>query len=831
MSEIFAPGSIAGPQGTIGAAGSQGSVTALASSVMPVPGNLFNFAAAKVNFVTASDGSIVAQSGAGGGPSWITNLMYCPGATQLVLNYTAADSGFGPGAFIQLFDANGTFVSVLGSMGSWSTAPGTVITLPGTQVYARMTLLQGVGPGVPPSGAMICVGTSLPVYASFGPNVSSVEATNIAAAVSAQTTATNTSIQKAVNALATGIIPTPLNRLDPNKCQIAHVTNADGTVSASAIAGSPIATGMIYCPGATRMICNQPVFTSTNGQYLQLFDSQGIFTGTAPVVNGASYINNMLEVVPLPGTQTYIRFTMSAAASSNQGPAPTFTMVYAGDATTIPALTQYTKFVPFFGYPTPTRGSIRRASELGCALDCVLSTGLNSFGTAPTDDTALLNAFLATASATNPIKLIIDGVASITGLVVAAAGYTTIEGVGWQSGIYLASGSNVSSITLGSVGAYNVAAPARIATDITLRDFTINGNGAGQTADGYGAMLSSCTNSLIDHVQFLQAFYFAMTFSNASGIVVRGCTFTSGGTMHDGVHLNGPVEDVLISDCVFATGDDAVAINCPEGYGGDISRVVVTNCVFNNALTVARIYTSLGVTAMSTNNIHKARQIAFSNCVGSTRVCAFSLGINGPGTQSTADVNQIEDLLIENCDITSNVNGESLGWILVSDSVGLLQVRGCVMRSPTIATPFVMFNGISQVSHLVLSDVTILRNSTGNSTPALFDNTNAISVGKLTINGARVTDEAGTSYAAIAEALVFGSPVAELVIESLDMDHFTALAASFANVSVARGAGLLGTGAQIADATMGNNALYLSFNASGTPSIKVAGVAKRLAIA
>jgi hypothetical protein len=856
MSEIYAPGSIAGAQGPAGPAGSEGSVTTLASSILPVPINLFNFAAAQQNYVTNSDGSIGghAPGSIGGGPPWVTNLLYCPGATQLLSNHAIGDNGFGPGAYIQLFDANGNFVSNLDSMGSWKIAAGTAISLPGTQVYVRLTLIDGPGGGVAPTQAMIIAGAaSSPAaipgsFVSFAPYLSSVVDTNIAAAL---TTAKAYGVDTA-NGLCSFLVPCNANLFDPAKAVPAHACGNDGTLAATAWDGGNVTTsGMVYCPGATAFVCNTHVMCdnfdgSGTTAGCQLFDAAAGFVGTAamPSPGGGDNINPF-TAIELPGTQTYIRIAIKLEGGSAQGTLPAHAMLFAGQADALAALSTATPFLPFFGGQTLNacaRTSVKKASDLGCALDCVITTGLTRAGTTPTDDTALLNTFLATASATNPVKLILDGCAYTTGLVIAAPGYTTIEGIGWQSGIFVASGANQNGITIGATGsapfglgaggAYNATLPARSAANVILRDFTLNGNGAGNNGDGAGALIVNTAGILVDHVNFLQACYFALTISNSSGILVRGCSFTSTATLHDGIHLDGPVEDVLIAHCVFSTGDDAIAVNCPEGYGGDISRVAVVNCIFDNSLTAMRIYTSLQPAAMPSNNLHKARQIVVSNCTGRTQVCAFSLGINGPdGNQSLTNVNQIEDLLIENCDISSDTSAKGLGWILVSDAVGLIQARGCVMRAPLGSAPFVMFNGASQVGHVVLSDITILRNPDGYSTPALFDNTNAISVGKLTLNGARVTDEAGTNYAAIPAALVFGAGVAELVIHALDMDHFSALTWSFANVAIARGAGLLGTGAQIPDATMDSDALYLSSNAGGALSIKIGGAAKRIALA
>ena len=57
-----------------------------------------------------------------------------------------------------------------------------------------------------------------------------------------------------------------------------------------------------------------------------------------------------------------------------------------------------------------------RAPEIGCALDCDLTTGRNKYHDGPaTDDGPRINAAMAGASAANPITLIIDGSALISG--------------------------------------------------------------------------------------------------------------------------------------------------------------------------------------------------------------------------------------------------------------------------------------------------------------------------------------------------------------------------------------------------------------------------------
>ncbi len=73
--------------------------------------------------------------------------------------------------------------------------------------------------------------------------------------------------------------------------------------------------------------------------------------------------------------------------------------------------------------PVPVAGmTYVRASQIGCGLDCDLRNGRNKHtGGKATDDGPRINAAMASASASNPITLIIDGSALISGLFLPAA--------------------------------------------------------------------------------------------------------------------------------------------------------------------------------------------------------------------------------------------------------------------------------------------------------------------------------------------------------------------------------------------------------------------------
>jgi hypothetical protein len=432
--------------------------------------------------------------------------------------------------------------------------------------------------------------------------------------------------------------------------------------------------------------------------------------------------------------------------------------------------------------------------------------------------------------------------------VISPNGYTTIEGTGWGSGIYLMDNCNQDAIRIGAYtpateGTFNVAAPAQAATNIILRDFVIHGNGEGvagsfgvtavnQPVAGapahavYGITLANCTNVHVDNVSFHDCAWFALLLSNVSFATVSNCQFISTGTTHDGVHMNGLCSDISIANSYFATGDDAIALNAPEGYGGDISRVTVTNCTFNGSLTVMRAYTSLDPAAMATNNTHKIRNVVVSNCTGNTRDECFNIGITNGGLSATFDADQLQDFSVSNCTLSS-----PLGLALLLTPIGSITFKG-VKFIPASASPLVCV--WYPVGELTLDDVTVLRNPDGNSAPAgLVANSGISNIETLSLLNCRVVDEVGSAYTALPYALDIAGTVACLRVEGLDLSHITALAsaAGWAGVTKLLGGGVMGTGAQVPDSVMGDNALYLSSDSSGAPSIKVGGVAKRLALA
>ena len=312
--------------------------------------------------------------------------------------------------------------------------------------------------------------------------------------------------------------------------------------------------------------------------------------------------------------------------------------------------------------PVPMPGmTYIRASEIGCALNCDLRSGRNKYtGGVATDDGPLINAAMAGATANNRIILIIDGSALISGLFLPAGGYWSIAGLGCGTGFFVKTGTNNDGIHNGPPNAavpFNPGPPAPVrGMNVSLSNFTVNGNqGNGFDGDSTTGMrqgsnqawycginLMNLDNITIENVVVVRTPAFHIRLSNVGHVAVSGCVMESDGLSTDGLHFDGPANDITISNCHFKTGDDSIALNCPEGYWGNISRVEVTNCTFNS-LSLMRLYTTTGSPAKFSIDT-----VTVSNCNGTLAEAAFLIGL-----ADGSSPNSIASLTISDCSLAA----------------------------------------------------------------------------------------------------------------------------------------------------------------------------------
>ena len=476
-----------------------------------------------------------------------------------------------------------------------------------------------------------------------------------------------------------------------------------------------------------------------------------------------------------------------------------------------------------------------RASQIGCALDCDLAHGKNKNGHGEaTDDGPRINAAMANASASSPITLIVDGPALISGLFLPAAGHWSIAGLGCGTGFYIKTGTNNDGIHNGSaiwmVDETGPPAPPR-GGNVSLSNFTINGNaGDGRNGDStagypqgnlktgqecYPISLQNLDNITIENIVVVNSPCYHMRLNNVGNVAISGCIMRSFGPNTDGLHFEGPANDIAITGCEFGTGDDAIALNCPEGYSGDISNVTVSNCKFQSP-TLMRLDT-IEYAYGARFNIN---DVTVRDCTGTTIGPCFEIG-DGAGGNPAA----VASLVIADCNFSApavlniwanfgtlrlqnvtlspaDAQGEAPGYAFARTNLRLLQPD----------------SGMYSGSKLSFENCTILGNGGTKVSALIVENNSEIAV--VEFNGLSI--KASKSQELVN---ILSGSIGQLVIDSLASTNIGAAVSSagFANVGSVSGAGVLSTGWQFPDSVMANNVPYISAS-TGKPSIKIDGI-------
>jgi hypothetical protein len=492
--------------------------------------------------------------------------------------------------------------------------------------------------------------------------------------------------------------------------------------------------------------------------------------------------------------------------------------------------------------PVPVAGmTYIWASKIGCALDCNLRDGRNKHtGGAATDDGPRINEAMAGATADHPITLIIDGSALISGLFLPPGGYWNIAGLGCGTGFFVKTGSNNDAIHNGPAATIpnssGPPAPPR-GMNVSLSNFTVNGN-AGNGFDGNstsgsrlgssvtyycGIRLMNLNNVSIEKVVLVQTSAFHIRLSNVGNARVSGCVMKSHGLGTDGVHIDGPANDIAISKCDFTTGDDSIALNCPEGYSGNISRVEVTDCTFNS-WSLMRLYTTSGNSIKFTID-----SVSLRNCNGVLAEAAFLIGL-----ASGSLPNSVAALTVSDCSLTAPTilaMAENFGSIALTNVTFTPSQANVVWVSPqgnkisSFLRPSPSYGGGTCVgSSLTFENCSIDRNGDIEVPASILANGSRIEY--LAFKGFGVQDAGFHPPMRALLDLEQGS-IGQLVIESLNSNNIMAPMSleGFLNVESVSGAGVLATGWEFPDGVMAEGVPYIS-ESTGLPSIKVNGIVR-----
>ena len=281
----------------------------------------------------------------------------------------------------------------------------------------------------------------------------------------------------------------------------------------------------------------------------------------------------------------------------------------------------------------------------------------------------------------------------------------------------------------------------------------------------------------------------------------------------------GPANDIQITNCSFSTGDDSIALNCPEGYSGNISRVTVTGCTFDG-WSLMRMYTALGA------NKFKIDTVNVSNCTGTLWDMAFVIGF-----VSESALNSVTSVTVSDCNLTApTILGicENFGDIVLRN-ITLTASDSRVSWTPPQSNHTCGFlrpappNGEMQCfgSSLSLENCQIVRNGGLDVAAIVLENGSTIDL--LQFNG--FSAQVSSSHPLLGLLNIESGFIGQLVINSLDSGNINTPVSpgSFSSIGLVSGAGVLATGWEFPDQVMADNVPYLSAN-SGLPSIKVNGV-------
>ena len=235
-------------------------------------------------------------------------------------------------------------------------------------------------------------------------------------------------------------------------------------------------------------------------------------------------------------------------------------------------------------------------SQSGAVSDAEVEMNSNTFGT---DNTAVIQKVLDKAK-TNSIIVYWDGKYSVTGLKI----YSNTKIIAFEGcGAILRNNSNKSLLINAN----------QSLTDYTISNITIEGgiwNGNGFDNQGKERQIHDNPeekfrgwNSAfqffgVENLKITDAIIyrprtFALHAGNVKNVFIQNVKIDVGKEAPincDGLHFDGPSENVTIRDCDILAKDDHIAFNSPEEPGGKISNITIDNIRLEGGLFGIRLY-------------------------------------------------------------------------------------------------------------------------------------------------------------------------------------------------------------------------------------------------
>jgi hypothetical protein len=415
-----------------------------------------------------------------------------------------------------------------------------------------------------------------------------------------------------------------------------------------------------------------------------------------------------------------------------------------------------------FGQGRYNSGSVLWASAIP---GVILDASLNGSGTQScTDNAAKLNAAVAAVLASfTSATLFLDGPSCIGAtttltnqiicLAMPSAGNWSIIGVGPSAGFLVKSGANCTALS-NSQNQVNQGTPATIGNNgnVILRNFTLNGNWSNQSgtvcAGGtgtdtcFGIFLQTMNNIVIEGITLSNAYCFGILLSNVSNVWVKDNSLLQPNQINrDPLHFDGPFTNVTASGNLLQAGDDCIALNAPEGYGGNSSGVFLLNnsMVGSGCLDYVRMYNYIGSGSTFTiTNVIMDGLTGTAFCNNSNTALFWFGG-------ATTGVTEANDVKISHVDVNGSGNCQLLQ---TQGTWGVVDISDWRITSPRASAAVIQFGGVQ--TEATVSNGVIQRAVTADDTawPIQVNGGNLHLVYNLTLSNIAVLDTYGQNFTA-----------------------------------------------------------------------------------
>jgi hypothetical protein len=334
-----------------------------------------------------------------------------------------------------------------------------------------------------------------------------------------------------------------------------------------------------------------------------------------------------------------------------------------------------------------------------------------------------------------------------------SAGQWSIIGVGPSAGFFVKSGANCTALS-NSQNQVNQGTPATIGNNgnIILRNFFLNGNWSNQsgtvcatgtgTAACFGIFLQTLNNIYIEGIILTNTYSFGIVLSNVSNVwVQKNSLLQPNFTNHDPIHFDGPFTNITVSENLLQSGDDCIALNAPEGYGGNSANIFLLNnqMVGSGCLDYVRMYNYIGSGSTFTiNNVIMDGLTGLGLC-NSSNTAIFWFG------GATTGVTEANDVKISHVDVNGNSNCQLLQ---TQGTWGVVDISDWRITSPKASAAVIQFGGVQ--TEATVSNGVIQRAVTADQTawPIQVNGGNLHLVYNLTLSNIAVLDTNGQNFTA-----------------------------------------------------------------------------------